>query len=307
MKKIVLYIAIAFVVLFIIQVFRNSPVTKIDDSDSPIYGFKIDTTTVVSPPMMVDDRGTPVKDPLKVIKEKLYTYKYLWFADQEEYMLKDDDFVDPIIAEVLAKENDGKLPKNTGGVEEIARQVIYKYNTKLNEPEGLERLEKRIQKRYENPLIYIEKRDDYLAKTVDLGVLPTKLHVSLRHGIIRTRNTGMTDENGRWISREIARQILKYKDDYPNRITFRVWFSPDYGGLEKSFLFTYIAKNPKSSFPPLITMRPENYYSTASKSTLIKTFYLLHDLEDYADNRYSVYEVVDYQYRQMRLSKGVIN
>lgn len=302
-----LYIAIGFVVLFIIQVFRNSPVTKVDDSDNPMYGFKMDTNTVVSPPMMVDDRGTTVKDPLKAIKEKLYGYKYLWFANQEEYMIKDNDFVDPIIDEVLAKENDGKLPKNTGGVEEIGRQVIYKYNKKINEPEGLERLEKRIQNRYNSPLVSIEKRGDYLTKTIDLGVLPTKLSVSIRHGIIRTRNTGMTDENGRWISKEIAQQILKYNGDYPNNITFRVWFSPDYGGLEKSFLFTYIAKNPRSPFPPVITMRPENYYGTASKSTLVKTFYLLHDLEDYADNRYSVYEIDEYQYRQLRSSKGVMN
>lgn len=302
-----LYIAIGFVVLFIIQVFRNSPVTEADDSDNPMYGFKMDTTKVVPAPMMVDDKGTSVKDPLQAIKEKLYAYKYLWFADQEEYMIKDDDFVDPIVDEVLAKENNGKLPKNTGGVEEIARQVIYKYNKKLNEPEGLERLEKHIQKRYYNPLVSIEKRGDYIAKTIDLGVLPTKLSVSIRHGIIRTRNTGMTDENGRWISREIAQQILKYNGDYPNNITFRVWFSPDYGGLEKSFLFTYIPKSPRSSFPPLITMRPENYYGTASKSTLVETFYLLHDLEDYADNRYSVYEIDDYKYGQMRSSERAVN
>jgi hypothetical protein len=298
MKKVMLYIAIGFVVLFIIQVFRNAPVTEMDDSKSPMYGFERDTTTVIIPPRMVVDEGEPVKDPLGEIKEKLFAYKYLWFVNQAEYMVKDDDFVNPIIDEVLAIENDGNLPKNSGGVEEIARQVIYKYRTKINEPEGLERLEKLIQKRYDNPTVSINRNGDYLAKTIDLGVLPTKLSVSVRHGIIRTRNSDVIDENGRWNSKEIARQILKYNDDFPDKITFRVWFAPYYGGLEKCFLFTYMAKNPESPFPPLINVVPENSYDYYTAGSQAQTLYLFHNLEDYAKDRYSVYEVNQYNYKQ---------
>ncbi|RYU97631.1 hypothetical protein [Emticicia agri] len=305
MKKGMLYVVIGLVVLFIIQVFRNLPVTDVkDDSDSPMYGLKRDTTKVVISPIMVRDEGTSVKDPIEAIKEKLFAYKYLWFANQVEYMVKDSDFVNPIIDAVIAEENDGKLPENTGGVEEIATRVIYKYRTKMNEPAGLERLENLIQKRYDNPHISIEKNGDYISKTVDLGVLPTKLAVSVRHGIVRTSNTGVTDESGRWISKEIARQILKYSDDFPDRIIFRVWFSPDYGGLEKSFLFTFMPKNPQSPFPPLIIVRPENYYSTGSRTSLLKTFYLFHKIEEYAADSYSVYEIDDYKYRQISAQKS---
>lgn len=307
MKKNTLYIVLGLVTIFIIQIFRNSPATQTNNTDSPMYGFTVDTTKYVFPPRMVADEGTPVNDPLKAIKEWLFAYKYLWFANQEEYMVKDDDFVDPIIQEVLTSDNDSRLPKNSGGVEEIARQVMYRYSTKIKESQGLERIENLIQKRYDNPVISTYKYGDYYTKIIDLGALPTRLSVSVRHGIIRTRDSGMMDENYRWVSKEVARQIMKYKNDYPNKITFRVWYSTYYGDLEKSFLVTYIDKNPDSPFPALINVRPENYYATASASSLTKTFYLFHSLEDYAEGKYSIYEVDDYKYSQMRSSKGFIN
>ncbi|RFS16346.1 hypothetical protein [Emticicia sp. C21] len=307
MKKTTLYAILGFVGLFIIQILRNSPETQTNNTDSPMYGFKADTAAYVFPLRMVSDNGTPVEYPLKAIKEWLYAYKYLWFANQAEYMIKDDDFVDPIIEEVLISDNDGKLPKNSGGVEEIARQVMYRYSTKIKEQQGLERLEKLIQKRYDNPIVSTDRYGDYYTKIVDLGALPTRLQVSVRHGIIRTKNTGVMDDNNRWLSKEIVRQILKYNDGYPNKITFRVWYSTYFGDLEKSFLVTYMAKNPDSPFPPLIHVRPENYYATASAASLTETFYLFHDLEDYANNKYSIYEVDDYKYSQMRSSKGGLN
>ena len=298
MKKPVLYVIIILVVIFVVQVFRNSSVTDIDDSKSPMYGFERDTTPIVIPPRMVADNGSPVQDPMKAIKEQLYADKYHWFANQEAYMLKDDDFVDPIVTEVLATENDGKLPKNIDGVDEIARQVMYAYSRKIKEPEGLARLENLIQKRYDSSTVSIDRYRDYYTKTVDLGVLPAKLSVSVRHGIIRTRNTGVMDEDGRWLSTEIARQILKYNNDHPSKITFKVRFSPYYGGLEKSFLFSYIAKNPDSPFPHLITIAPENAYDYYTSGGIAQTLYLLHTLEDYAENRYSIYEVNDSNIKQ---------
>ena len=81
MKKPVLYVIIILVVIFIIQVFRNSPVTEAENPESPMYGFERDTTTIVIPPRMVTDKGAPVKDPMKAIKEQLYADKYHWFVN----------------------------------------------------------------------------------------------------------------------------------------------------------------------------------------------------------------------------------
>ena len=294
-----LYIILGVIGVFIIQALRNDPATKGEDKKSPMYGFERDTTTTDIKPIvwLLKDEGEPVADPVKAVKENLYAHDFFWFANNPEYMVKDDDFIDPLIQEAINEINDGKLPKNTGGVKELSDEVIMLYRNKINKEEGLQRTEQLIQNRYNNPIMTTNHYQKYYNKTVDMGVLPTKLRTQIRGGITQVRSSGVVDDYGRWESKEVARQIKKLTEDGPNLVKFIVRTSLYTANPVTDIRYVYSAKLPDSPLPPLLNIEPNNNYEARKSRAFYQTHYLFHPIEEYINGKYSIYEYNDYNYK----------
>jgi len=140
------------------------------------------------------------------------------FAGNLEYCVKDPEFVNPLIQGVLDKWYDGVMPSDPQKLEEVKRSSKPRYTEALQSKDGLGRIEKLIEKRFNNPLV--QKQGG--AVIVDYGYLPTKLSVYRS----RIAGGGASEhlEGNQWKSSEVGAAFKKAMDENPQAqtITLRI-------------------------------------------------------------------------------------
>lgn len=135
------------------------------------------------------------------------------FASNLEYCVKDPDFVNPLIQGVLDKWYDGVMPSDATKLEEVKRSSKPRYTEALQSKEGLARIEKLVENRFNHPVV--QKQGG--AVIVDYGYLPTKLSVYRS----RISGGGASEhlEGNQWKSSEVGAAFKKALDENPQAQT----------------------------------------------------------------------------------------
>lgn len=143
------------------------------------------------------------------IRESLFVVETCLFK-QLDYCVRDKDFIDPLIQEVLDKYYDGVVPDKADKLVEVQNSVAAKYRNALYAADGLRRVEKLLEQRFQSPKV----EEQGTAVTVDFGVIPGTLSVGARWSIGIASSSHLTD--GEWSTQEIAERFKKYHAQFPN-------------------------------------------------------------------------------------------
>jgi hypothetical protein len=149
------------------------------------------------------------------IRESLFTPDTCLFK-QLDYCVRDKDFIDPMIKEVLDKYYDGVIPSSADKLIEVQNSVSAKYRNALYAAEGLRRVEKLLETRFQNPSV----KEEGTTVSVDFGVLPGTLSVGARWAIGLSASSHLTD--GEWKTAEIAERFHKYYAQFPKAHALRL-------------------------------------------------------------------------------------
>lgn len=170
-----------------------------------------------SPPDLAKKAGNPqVQEAgFQKIRESLFTPETCLFK-QIDYCVRDKDFIDPLIREVLDKYYEGVVPDKADKLQEVQNSVSAKYRNALYSADGLRRVEKLLEQRFLQPKL----EDQGITVTVDFGVLPGTLSVGARSSIGISASSHMTD--GEWTTQEIAERFQKYHAQYPKAHALRL-------------------------------------------------------------------------------------
>ena len=149
------------------------------------------------------------------IRESLFTPETCLFK-QLDYCVRDPDFIDPLIKEVLDKYYDGVVPTQADKLTEVKNSVFAKYRSALYATDGLRRVEKLLEQRFQSPI----KKEEGTTLSIDFGVLPGKLVVGARSSIGIAESSHLTD--GEWSSAEIGQLFKKYHAEFPRAHALRL-------------------------------------------------------------------------------------
>lgn len=149
------------------------------------------------------------------LRESIFTPELCLFK-QIDYCVRDRDFIDPLIQEVLDKFYDGAVPDKADKLVEVQNSVAAKYRSALYAAEGLRRVEKLLEQRFQNPKV----EEQGTSVTVDFGVLPGTLSVGARWSIGISASTHMTD--GEWNTKEIAERFRKFHAQFSKAHALRL-------------------------------------------------------------------------------------
>lgn len=155
---------------------------------------------------------------LQKVRESLFTPETCLFK-RLDYCVRDRDFIDPLIREVLDKYYDGVVPQQADKLLEVQRSVAAKYRNALYASDGLRRVEKLLEQRFQQPKV----EDTGTVVSVDFGVLPGTLTVGARSSIGISESSHLTD--GEWNTKEIAERFKTYHAQHPKAHAIRLMIS----------------------------------------------------------------------------------
>lgn len=163
-----------------------------------------------SPPVVAKKAANPQVEEagFQKIRESLFAPETCLFK-KPEYCVRDKDFIDPLIREVLDKYYDGVVPDKPDKLLEVQNSVAAKYRNALYAADGLHRVEKLLEQRFQNPTV----EEQGTSLVVDFGVLPGTLVVGARWSIGISTSPHLTD--GEWNTKDIAERFKKYHAQFP--------------------------------------------------------------------------------------------
>lgn len=134
------------------------------------------------------------------------------FLKRQEYCIRDAQFVDGVIQKYLSRysEYDNKTFSDSD-VAELIKNLGVNYETAWQTPDGLYRLEQALDQRYKQPKIV----DKGLSVGVNVGVVPGKLSLSLRHGVVIGASEHYDGSALQWKSTEWMILLRDYHQRYP--------------------------------------------------------------------------------------------
>lgn len=160
------------------------------------------------------------------------------YARHPRLCLDDATFVDAAINSALERRFDGVMPSERRDVERVIGSARTAYRTSMQSPTGLEQVEDRVQKVYEDPSIETETIPGTV--NADFGALPGELTVAGRVKEIRLRDSPLLDTH-HWSSAEAAVRIGAIAEAHPKAEVIRVQLLIPRGS-GKRMVYRYFAK-----------------------------------------------------------------
>ncbi len=262
-----------------------------DNKSGGMYGIESDTTNEKNTKENSTMKGAEkiVDSPFQYIKQYCISIPLYWFDGNPDYIVKDDDFIQKAIDDVLKKYALDELPKTESGLKDIEASIGARYYNMLTEKEGLQRIEKLLQKRYENPIIKLDTISTYMQTlTVDYGCFPGTLSYAVRGGRYISASPHFEEkEFNAWKSADIAMELNKWKLQYPN---IAVYILKIHRPTSWYYTYTYTPAQSQLDYIHYPTKDGEIGSGIGRNKRYPKRFRMDSNLDIYISGRASLYE-----------------
>lgn len=162
------------------------------------------------------------------------------YMDSLEYAIRDPEFLDRALADLLGKKTLQEVAANPHDFEELARAAPTFYMLQSQTDDGLVRLARVVAERFAHPVVTVKER----TVRADYGHIAAKFsHGARQPIIIYFRESPHMDETWEWRSNEVAAALQDLRDRYPEAEQVEARVLIPGGTLGTEWIYSYRPDN----------------------------------------------------------------